>query len=308
MEYTNEYIERLSRLATYKRGKERAVHKPLLLLLAIAKLFQGQGELAYTDVETPLSSLLYQFGRSTKGKPAPQYPFWHLCSDELWEIPDQSKLVMQANKERPTVPSLRLAYGRLEPVFAEALLADRNFARRAVETILECHFAGTLHEDLVAAVGLQLPEADRVSEPTWETSRRRQRDPRFNADVLEAYGHTCAVTGFTASMGGRVFGCDAAHIQAHCYSGPDVVENGLALSPTAHRLFDRGAWGLDDDLRVIVSGALDGTGPTIEKLRSMRGQEIRAPHSGFPRPSLEFVRWHRETSQGGVFKAYVHAS
>jgi predicted restriction endonuclease len=33
---------------------------------------------------------------------------------------------------------------------------------------------------------------------------------------------------------------------------PSTVANGLALTPTLHKLFDHGAWSLDDSRRVIV--------------------------------------------------------
>ena len=46
---------------------------------------------------------------------------------------------------------------------------------------------------------------------------------------------------------------DAAHIRPVEKNGPDIVSNGLALSGTAHWMFDRGLISLSDDLEILIS-------------------------------------------------------
>lgn len=46
---------------------------------------------------------------------------------------------------------------------------------------------------------------------------------------------------------------DAAHIRPAQAHGPGVVNNGLALSGTAHWMFDRGLISLGEDLEILVS-------------------------------------------------------
>lgn len=46
---------------------------------------------------------------------------------------------------------------------------------------------------------------------------------------------------------------EAAHIRAVEANGPDIVSNGIALSGTAHWMFDRGLIGLAKDLNILVS-------------------------------------------------------
>jgi len=46
---------------------------------------------------------------------------------------------------------------------------------------------------------------------------------------------------------------DAAHIGPVEASGPDILSNGIALSGTAHWMFDRGLIGLSDDLDILIS-------------------------------------------------------
>jgi putative restriction endonuclease len=120
--------------------------------------------------------------------------------------------------------------------------------------------------------------------------------------VLRAYEHRCAVTGFQAALGGSYFGCEAAHVKWHAYEGPDTLENGLAMEPTLHKLFDAGAWSLTDDRRILVSADFTGTDEAVMKIRGLHGQPLRDPQPGMPLVSVEFIRWHREKGHGGVFR------
>jgi hypothetical protein len=50
----------------FQRDAQRAVHKPLLLLLALARMGEQQPRLArYDDIEAPLKHLLAEFGPSS---------------------------------------------------------------------------------------------------------------------------------------------------------------------------------------------------------------------------------------------------
>ena len=88
----------------------------------------------------------------------------------------------------------------------------------------------------------------------------------------------------------------------HAQGGPATVDNGLVLEPTLHKLFDRGAWSLTDDLRVIVSAEFTGSDEAVQMLRSHHGSRIRPPLPGNPTPDAEYIRWHRDESLGGVFR------
>lgn len=90
-----------------------------------------------------------------------------------------------------------------------------------------------------------------------------ERDAQFRRDVLAAYQNRCAISGF--EVGGvatyqarRII--DAAHIRPISLDGPDHVTNGLALTPTLHRLFDEGLFSLaysNRGLETRVSPRLD---------------------------------------------------
>ena len=303
MRYDEYHLDRVRAIRVYRQGDRRAPHKPLLLLIAIARLLRGQRDLPFNEVECVLGPLLRSYAPPVRARHQPELPYWHLCTDGLWEIPGADDLPRQAGGF-PRLPALRTSTGHLAPDFADALLGDRQLVDAVIAELLDSHFAESLHEDIIAAVGLELPmpagTADRAALPPPTSTR--PRDPHFRQRVLRAYEHRCAVTGFRAALGGLYLGCEAAHVQWHAYEGPDTVANGLAVEPTLHKLLDAGAWSLTDDRRVLVSAELTGTDETVERIRGFHGQAIRAPLAGEAEVDIEFIRWHREPELGGVFR------
>ena len=71
-------------------------------------------------------------------------------------------------------------------------------------------------------------------------SSRIIRDRLFRRLILQAYDKRCAVTGLKLINGGGRAEVDAAHIRPVEANGPDILSNGIALSDTAHWMFDRG--------------------------------------------------------------------
>jgi NAD(P)-dependent dehydrogenase (short-subunit alcohol dehydrogenase family) len=84
----------------------------------------------------------------------------------------------------------------------------------------------------------------------------------------------------------------AAHIRPVEASGPDIVSNGIALSGTAHWMFDRGLISLADNLEILISrqtNDLEGVRSVINK--TGHALEPRRPSD---RPHPNFLKWHRE--------------
>ncbi len=118
------------------------------------------------------------------------------------------------------------------------------------------------------------------------------RDRVFRRIVLRAYDERCAVTGLKLINGGGRAEVEAAHIQPVEADGPDIVSNGLALSGTAHWMFDRGLISLADDASILVSRQANDP----DSIRSVINTSGRAilPRSPGDRPHPHFLRWHRE--------------
>ena len=129
---------------------------------------------------------------------------------------------------------------------------------------------------------------------------RLGRSARFRQDVLAAYAMRCAVSGFSAhGVDGLV---DAAHIRGAGQPefGPDHIRNGIALTPTLHRLFDRHLFSLKyigGELIVVTSSQLTANmvrdSITGSSLQVQQGQRVRLPSDTASRPGREFVDFHR---------------
>jgi putative restriction endonuclease len=138
---------------------------------------------------------------------------------------------------------------------------DDQLVNTIVRTLLEEHFAPSLHQGILDALGVYLKQDSSIdfAEEVVEKISARRRDFQFRDNVLRAYEYRCAFSGFQVAMGGSYFGCEAAHVKWHSHNGPDSVENGIALEPTMHTLFDIGAWTLTDDHRIMISSHFTGS-------------------------------------------------
>lgn len=135
-----------------------------------------------------------------------------------------------------------------------------------------------------------------------------ERDARFRRAVMSAYEFRCAISGFgtgALAEGRATRLIDAAHIRPVSQHGPDAVPNGLALTPTLHRLFDEGLFtiALRDDSPVIVTSPL--LQPTMIqspdgrfRLPLVTGMAVSIPTEATLRPSSSQLRFH----QHSVFK------
>ncbi|MEQ9635481.1 MAG: HNH endonuclease [Devosia marina] len=121
---------------------------------------------------------------------------------------------------------------------------------------------------------------------------RAVRDRVFRRVVLSAYDERCAVTGLKLINGGGRAEVAAAHIRPVEHDGPDIINNGVALSGTAHWMFDRGLITFSDDLDIVVSRQVNDR-DGVESLINRTGRLI-GPLVERNRPHPAFLAWHRE--------------
>lgn len=121
---------------------------------------------------------------------------------------------------------------------------------------------------------------------------RALRDRVFRRIVLRAYEDRCAVSGLKLINGGGRAEVSAAHIRPVEANGPDIIGNGIALSGTAHWMFDRGLISLTDDLNILISRQVND----FQSVRAFLNKDGRAlqPRHGSERPHPHFLAWHRQ--------------
>lgn len=120
---------------------------------------------------------------------------------------------------------------------------------------------------------------------------RKVRDASFRRNVLGAYEGKCAFTGLKILDGRGNFEVQAAHIKSVADNGPDILRNGLALSSTAHWMFDRHLLSLTDDYRLLI--AESRIPDRYLQLLRKPNEQIYLPEDERLWPSQTFVEGHR---------------
>lgn len=172
-------------------------------------------------------------------------------------------------------------------------LSDTDFARIVELGLPDDELLPRDGEDAVVS-GVQDLQAPYEVERTIIQSlvNRPFRDRAFRRAVLDAYDARCAVTGWKLINGGGRAEAQAAHIKSVEAKGPDGVQNGIALSGTAHWMFDRGLIGFSDDLDILVSRYVNDRSGVEAIINPTRKALVPAPLSLRPHP--EFLGWHRD--------------
>ena len=169
----------------------------------------------------------------------------------------------------------------------------------------------TLAPENSVRLGLEFPAAESAALTTQpgmaETVDRRVeemlvnrkiRDANFRLEVCRAYDDRCAVTGLKIINGGGRAEVQAAHIKPVAAGGPDVVQNGIALSATVHWLFDRHLISIDDDYHLLV--AHNRVPGELRSLFRPEHEGLHLPRDRRLRPHPAFLAHHREAYAGAV--------
>lgn len=182
----------------------------------------------------------------------------------------------------------------------------RTVSEEDFAAIARAGFDQTLAPENAVRLELDPPHVDAetlglVRAPADEQARRIEqilvnrkiRDASFRRQVCEAYENRCAVTGLQIVNGGGKAEVQAAHIWSVGAGGPDVVQNGLALSGTVHWLFDRHLISLTDDYRLLVSH--NKVPSELQMLFAKQMDRIHLPKDRTLWPHVAYVARHRDS-------------
>jgi putative restriction endonuclease len=283
----DEVLSRLGTFRQYQQDGKRAPHKPLLVMLAIARLQDtGTSALPWSIAERKLAALIEDFGPPSRTGRAQSaaYPFTRLRRDDIWlidaDVPDDNLTPLRE----------RHVTGRLDARLESALRSRPRLLHEAARRLVESHFPMTVAPDVLTAVGLD-PDLVLAARPSDELAQRRKRSSTWPQMIIAAWDRQCAFCGYDGQLGGTVVGIEAAHVRWFNLGGPDSDDNGLALCSLHHKLFDRGAIGLDRDHRIQVSASYSARTDSAKRVYDLHDSQLR-PRRGTALPADEHVAWH----------------
>ncbi|EHJ1672205.1 HNH endonuclease [Salmonella enterica] len=274
----------ISNITIWRKGEQRAPHKPLLLLHVLSHYRQGHDRLFNygSEIYEPLLDLLERYGPQRRDQ-RPDMPFWRLKGDGFWELQNAELCSTKGSRQPPRRELIEYSVAGGFDADNFALVAKNH---RLIDTLaqqlLEAHFPVSIQEDIADEMGFDI------------RTSLRQRDPKFRQMVLRAYNYQCAICGFNMRHDNAPIALEAAHIRWKQNHGPCEVSNGLALCAIHHKAFDRGSIGLDENMRVIVSDAVNGGGVVQRLFWDFAGKAIALPPVKENYPGERFVEWHRK--------------
>ena len=148
-------------LDVWNRDDQIAVHKPLLLLVAIARVIREEEQLlAYRDARDALQPLLEKYAPH-RDRQEPYYGFWHLQEDELWQVVGRSRLKMREGKNRPPESELneKNPAGRLPQKVHRLFQEDSKFTSEIIQMILDRYFPAYHRAAILSDLGLRIAPA-----------------------------------------------------------------------------------------------------------------------------------------------------
>jgi len=295
-----------------------APHKPILLLAVIDGFEKGY----LWGMEVPISEdLLTSFHDywkllvDTENDANFSLPFFHLGSEKsgFWQLKPLGNKVIPVTKSnsiksfralRETVEcavlSDELAHALQNPVSRNEIkmaLLERYFPEKASNLFkAPVRYSDSVKKDIlydpaenyarkVIRKFEQLNQAEREEELIL-------RSHIFRKAVLEIYDGRCAISGMKLEFGKYISMVDACHIVPFADGKGDTITNGIALSPTLHRAFDRGLVSVSNDYRVLVHPRLTDHFPEVG-IRQFSGQELHLPQDSRFYPSPEKFSQHR---------------
>jgi len=277
--------QRIANLLTWKKGEKRAPHKPLLLLLAIGDVQRGGTRLRlFEEVEPQLTRALKLFGPA--GRVAtPQYPFWRLQHDGLWEVESDGQMVLRRSSDDPTKKALieKRARAGFKSDYFVSLRSSRALQTRLIHQVLDAHFPPSIHEDIIAFFNLEIdvPKADET-EPAGH----------FRERVLKAYGWKCAITHFAMEFQDATFGIEPSFIRWPQAGGKSAVNNAVALTTLHRKLFHLGVFTIDAKYRVRISPRAKEDSLALSLVGQFDGKPILLPSKQDDYPSKACLEWH----------------
>jgi len=281
------FLNLVDAINVWQKQGVRAPHKPLFLLTALAHYCGApSGAIKFTDIEDKLGRLIAEYG-PPRLQVHPEYPFWRLQNDGLWEVTANGEMERRTGNNDPRRTALRAneAQGKFPQWILALLRSEPKLVGETAERVLNAHFPRQVHERLLRDVGL--PQAQ-------GTGDREDPVESIREEALTAYRHRCALSGFGMQYGGDSYGIAPVLIRWPQAGGEVSVRNTLVLSSVFADLFVHGLITVTPKLRLRVAPTVEMSAEASTMLSSITERTIEVPLSDSLRPAKSNLRWHND--------------
>ena len=176
----------------FRRGGEVAPHKPLLVLYALERMkLDVDRMIPYSEIDKDLKTLLREFSK-TKGTPSPQYPFWRLQRDKVWEIEADGELEARKSNKDAKVSELlsKNARGGFPGALFDELRADPSLADEIASAVL-AKFPEDERAAVKSAVEKVVADRDSSTLPATESTSRAELNRVLKMERNHVLGMIC---------------------------------------------------------------------------------------------------------------------
>lgn len=318
-EIINKYFIQLKKLRCASvKGMGKAPHKPILLLSIIQLIAKGVITSNRIFITPELILTFKQNWNQiveTRHSRNFSLPFFHLRSEPFWYLVARPgrEIITTSSKSIKSFKSLKesIAFAEIDRdlffllqeipnqlLFEQLLIGNyfphvkQNYNRPQInyeEERIE-------NEILNEPKEIYLNHIRNLQETLEEDEFEEEifvRGGMFKKTIPKIYDFTCSITGMKIESSYNVQMIDACHIHPFSISNDDTVTNGIALSPTLHRAFDRGLITINSNYIVRISPTINEYGSNFT-LSQYEGQQIILPVREKWYPSIEALNWHNK--------------
>ena len=140
-------------------------------------------------------------------------------------------------------------------------------------------------------------ESGKKSRFVFRGTSVKSRDKKFRNDVMHAYDRACCICGLQ-------FATEAAHIIPHRNEDTrQIVQNGLALCPNHHKMYDEQLLTIDSEYRILVNHDMinelrsDGLSGGLDEVEKLDGKQMSLPQDMEALPSKEYLKSHNSNER-----------
>lgn len=311
MNKLDSYIKKLKKLNRSNTKYGKAPHKPILLITIIELIEKS----IITDNKvfiTPdiITSFRDNWDLLVKTKNVPDFtlPFFHLKGDKIWKSflidgSEQKQYIGGFNKFKSIVD-----YGKID-IELYFILENRESRLILLMQLLEYYFPETKQNyinkqenEFVKNIERDILNSESKNENIEDEEVIYVRNSTFKKVIPQIYNFTCAITGMRVQDIKGYNYIDACHIIPFRVSHDDKINNGIALNPLMHRLFDKHLISIDTNYRILISNKFEENLQSPFNLKQFEGKTINLPFGESYYPSLDNLKLHREKFYNSIKK------